>query len=120
MKYYDANNPYANYSYPASMYYQTPVGMPQPQQTMTTPGTLPLEQSYIENILRMNLGKKVTIHMTFEGNNTKIFKGRLEAAGKDHIIISDPETGHRNLLLMIYLDYVTFDEKLDYSYPYPG
>ncbi len=86
-----------------------------------TPGTLPMEQSYIENILRLNLGKKATIYMTFEGNrewNAKIFTGILEAAGRDHIIISDQDTGKRYLLLMVNLDYITFDEQLNYSYPF--
>ncbi|WP_243735020.1 spore coat protein GerQ [Paenibacillus turpanensis] len=85
------------------------------------PGLLPTEQSYIENILRLNLGKIATIYMTFENNkewNAKVFKGRLEAAGRDHIIISDPQTGMRYLLLMVNLDYVTFDEELQYTYPY--
>jgi spore germination protein Q len=63
--------------------------------------------------------------MTYENNrewNAKIFKGRLEAAGRDHIIISDPATGTRYLLLMVNLDYATFDEELQYTYPYgtPG
>lgn len=83
-------------------------------------GQLPLEQSYIENILRLNLGKIATIYMTFENNrewNAKIFKGRLEAAGRDHIIISDPSTGMRYLLLMVNLDYITFDEELNYFAP---
>jgi spore germination protein Q len=84
------------------------------------PGQLPLEQSYIENILRLNLGKVATLYMTYENNrewNAKIFKGRLEAAGRDHIIISDPQTGMRYLLLMVNLDYITFDEQLNYFYP---
>jgi len=84
------------------------------------PGQLPLEQSYIENILRLNLGKIATFYMTFENNrewNAKIFRGRVEAAGRDHIIISDPQTGMRYLLLMVNLDYVTFDEELNYFYP---
>jgi spore germination protein Q len=87
------------------------------------PGLLPVEQSYIENILRLNLGKIATIYMTFENNkewNAKVFKGRLEAAGRDHIIISDPQTGMRYLLLMVNLDYVTFDEELKYSYSFGG
>ena len=78
------------------------------------------EESYIENILRLNLGKIATVYMTFENNsqwNAKIFKGRLEAAGRDHIILSDPTTGMRFLLLMLNLDYVTFDEELNYEYP---
>lgn len=79
------------------------------------------QESYIENILRLNLGKHVTIYMTFENNtdwNAKTFKGKLQAAGRDHIIISDPQTGKRYLLLMIYLDYITFDEPIEYAYPY--
>jgi spore germination protein Q len=85
------------------------------------------EQSYIENILRMNLGKVATVYMTFENStqwNSKIFKGVIEAAGRDHIILSDPKTGMRYVLLMVYLDYITFDEPLNYFYPtpqpYPG
>ena len=78
------------------------------------------EQSYIENILRLNLGKMVSVYMNFENSQwgSKIFKGKLEAAGKDHIIISDPQTGIRYLLLSIYLDYITFDEEINYYYPY--
>jgi spore germination protein Q len=85
------------------------------------PGMLPLEQSYVENILRLNRGKLATVYMTFENNrewNAKIFKGIIEAAGRDHLILSDPQTGKRYLLLMVYLDYITFDEELDYEYPF--
>lgn len=81
---------------------------------------LPMEESYIENILRLNLGKMATIYMTYENNsqwNAKVFRGVLEAAGRDHIIISDPKTGMRYLLLMVNLDYITFDEELQYTYP---
>ncbi|CAG7652349.1 spore coat protein GerQ [Paenibacillus allorhizosphaerae] len=100
----------------------SPQGYPVPTPTAPSmPGQLPLEQSFIENILRLNLGKIATIYMTFENNsewNAKVFKGRLEAAGRDHIIISDPQTGMRYLLLMVNLDYITFDEPLQYTYPY--
>ena len=91
------------------------------QQQPQIPGMLPLEQSYIENILRLNRGKLATVYMTFENNrewNAKIFKGIIEAAGRDHIILSDPQTGKRYLLLMVYLDYITFDEELEYDYPF--
>lgn len=87
------------------------------------PGMLPLEQSYIENILRLNKGKLATVYATFENNtewNAKIFKGLIEAAGRDHLILSDPQTGQRILLPMIYLDYVTFDEEIEYEYPFGG
>ncbi|HIT49543.1 MAG TPA: spore coat protein GerQ [Candidatus Pelethenecus faecipullorum] len=101
---------YTNY-YPGNTYYP----QMQPQNTDMTD-----EQSYIENILRLNLGKMVSVYMNFENSQwgSKIFKGKLEAAGKDHIIISDVQTNMRYLLLTIYLDYVTFDEEINYYYPY--
>jgi spore germination protein Q len=119
-------------SFPQAMYQQqmVPSGTPAGPLTQVapatlpgsmTPGGLPVEQSYIENILRLNLGKIGTFYMTYENNtqwNAKIFKGTLEAAGRDHIIISDPKSGMRYLLLMVNLDYATFDEPLQYSYPY--
>ena len=98
--------------YYPSFYPQQPTQPAQPQFTD--------EQSYIENILRLNLGKEISAYMNFENSQygSKVFKGRLEAAGKDHIIISDPLTGTRYLLLSIYLDYITFEEEINYYYPY--
>ncbi len=95
-----------------------------PQQPVATPGVpgmLPIEESYIENILRLNKGKVATVYTTFENNrewNAKVFKGVIEAAGRDHLILSDPQTGMRYLILMIYVDYVTFDEEIEYEYPF--
>ncbi len=117
--------PYATYGYPGQ-YGQAGPQVPQfPQQqqqqqgvAQNIPGMLPIEESYIENILRLNRGKVATVYMTFENNrewNAKIFKGVIEAAGRDHLILSDPQTGMRYLLLMVYLDYVTFDEELQYD-----
>jgi spore germination protein Q len=80
-------------------------------------GQLPLEQSYIENILRLNKGKQATVFMTYERNSslgTQSYTGIIEAAGRDHVIISDPESGKRYLLLMIYLDYVEFPGEINY------
>nr|WP_261800567.1 spore coat protein GerQ [Paenibacillus sp. PAMC21692] len=100
-----------------------------PSGSYMTPGggnmvTLPaMEESYVENILRLNRGKLATFYMTYENNsewNAKIFKGIIEAAGRDHIIISDPSTGMRYLLLMLNLDYVTFDGPINYEYPFHG
>ncbi|MFS0654002.1 spore coat protein GerQ [Bacillus sp. 179-C3.3 HS] len=98
--------------------FQIPSG---PIYQQNVPGQLPLEQSYIENILRLNRGKVATIYMTFEASkewNSKIFRGVIEAAGRDHIIISDTKSGTRYLLLTIYLDYITFDGEIQYDYPY--
>ncbi|WNR45599.1 spore coat protein GerQ [Paenibacillus roseipurpureus] len=127
------NNPYPAYPVPTAITNQfvpqTPAGsvLTPPgsglQTGVNTPGLPAIEESYIENILRLNLGKMATLYMTYENNsqwNAKIFKGKLEAAGRDHIIISDPVTGMRFLLLMVNLDYITFDEELNYAYPFRG
>ncbi|MEK3882881.1 spore coat protein GerQ [Paenibacillus sp. PL2-23] len=111
--------------YPSSAQVPPPV----PSGAFVTPAggsivTLPaVEESYVENILRLNRGKLATFYMTYENNrdwNAKIFKGVIEAAGRDHIVISDPATGMRFLLLMLNLDYVTFDEPINYEYPFHG
>jgi spore germination protein Q len=87
---------------------------------METPGVPFQEQSYIENILRLNLGKVATVYMNFENSQwgSKIFKGYLTAAGRDHIILKDLQSETRYILLMVYLLYVTFDEDIDYEYPF--
>lgn len=80
--------------------------------------SLPMEQSYIENILRLNKGKKVRVHMTFPDSNDyrdREFVGIIEQSGRDHIILSEPSTGIWQLLLMIYVDFISFDEKINYS-----
>ena len=76
------------------------------------------EESYIDNILRLNKGKKVKIHITIPGTNElqdKIFDGIIEQIGKDHIVVSSPETGNWYLILIIYITFITFDERINYN-----
>lgn len=83
--------------------------------------SLPMEQSYIENILRLNKGKKVKAYFSYPDSTEwrdRIYEGIIEEAGRDHLIMSDPKTGRWWLLRMIYLDYVDFDEKINYSHDY--
>ena len=82
---------------------------------------LDLEQSYIENILRLNKGKLATLYFSYPDSvewRDRTYTGIIEAAGRDHIIVSDPKNGRWYLLLMIYLNYVDFDEKINYSPEY--
>lgn len=91
-----------------------------PQPTLPNP-TLPVEQSYIENILRLNKGKIGTFYFTYTDSQEwrdRVYKGVIEAAGRDHLIISDPKTGKRYLFQMIYFDWAEFDEEIIYAYPY--
>ena len=79
------------------------------------------EQSYIENILRLNAGKKAKLHVTVPGSKEwqdRVFEGIIEQSGRDHIIMSNPQTGEWYLVLMIYLDFVTFEEPIYYKKQY--
>ncbi|MBM7580328.1 spore coat protein GerQ [Jeotgalibacillus terrae] len=99
--------------YPNVQYYGQQQAQPQARPRV--------EESYIENIFRLNRGKPTTVYMTFENNkewNAKIFKGIIEAAGRDHLILSDPNTGKRYLLPLIYLDFATFEGEIEYEYPF--
>lgn len=99
-------------------YMPMPAQGPVPGQPATP--SRPVEESYIENIFRLNRGKMVTVYTTFENNkewNAKVFRGRIEAAGRDHLILSEP-SGKRYLIPLLYLDYATFDGEIAYEYPY--
>ena len=76
------------------------------------------QQSYIENILRHNKGKKVKVYVSYpdsENCRDKVFDGILEQAGRDHIILRDPSNGNWYMILMIYLNYVEFCEPIAYT-----
>ena len=72
-------------------------------------GNVQDEQSYIENILRLNKGKRAKAYFSFPDSNEwrdKVF------------VMSDPKTGKWSLILLIYLNFVEFDEKINYSHAY--
>ena len=103
------NNYYPNY--------QMPSGYPNQEYAPTAYTMNNNEQSYIENVLRMNKGKVGKFYFTFPDSNDSrdvIFSGVIESATRDHLIISNPSTGKWYLLQMIYFDYCEFDEKINY------
>lgn len=76
------------------------------------------EQSYVENIIRINKGKMAKFHVTIPGSiewQDRVFNGIIEQAGRDHVIISNPNTGEWYLILLIYLNFVTFEEPINYN-----
>ena len=106
-------------------YYQTPVFINDIERDTNNPiipdnnySTLTMEQSYIENILRNNIGKKVRVHASFSDSiewRDRVFTGIIELAGRDNLIISDKENDKNYLILMVYLDFVEFDEEITYA-----
>lgn len=99
----------------------------QNQVVNTPPGNisveqaLPMEQSLIENILRLNKGKKVKAYVSYPDSSAwqnKIYDGVIEEAGRDHVVIRDTNSGAWYLIRIIYLNYVEFEEKINYVNPY--
>lgn len=113
----NSNTPYSNTNMPYNVPNQQSV--PSYEQTQKSNNlVLPEEQSYIENILRLNRGKMAKFHITVPGSiewQDRVFTGIIEQSGRDHIIVSNPNTKEWYLILMIYLDFVTFDEEINYN-----
>lgn len=102
-------------------FYKSP-NYQEPLNLSTAPiGNVDMEQSYIENILRLNKGRKVNAYVSFPDSTewkNKIFSGLIEEAGKDHLIIKEVTTGKWYLIRILYLDYVEFMEPINYSHAY--
>ncbi len=79
------------------------------------------EQSYIENILRLNKGHIANAYVSFPDSSewkNKKFTGLIEEAGKDHLVIKDTNTNAWYLIRLIYLDYVEFPDPINYLKEY--
>ncbi len=88
---------------------------------ITKKTTLPTpiaEQTYLENILRLNIGKLGTFYFTYSGSNDyrdKAYKGIIEQVGRDHFVIKDPKNQQNYVLLFVYMDWAQFDEPIQYN-----
>ncbi len=91
---------------------------PEQEISNNTQNNLPMEQSYIENILRMNLGKEAKVFCSFPDSTEwrdRIYDGILEQAGKDHLVMSSPSLGDWYLIPMIYVNWVEFEEAINFK-----
>ena len=89
---------YQNPTFPGNNYQttQTPPGNISINDVSNTSIPLTMEQSYIENILRLNKGRKVKAYVSYPDSSAwqnKIYEGIIEEAGKDHLIIYDNGVG---------------------------
>ena len=78
-----------------------------------------VEQTYLENILRLNIGKLGTFYFTYTRSNDwrdRAYKGIIEQVGRDHFIISDPKNNKHYLFQFVYFDWAEFDEELNYHF----
>ena len=106
-------NPYSDYTTYNALNRQTIV----PNQS-NLPGITTNNQdeyaSYAEQILKMNIGKKVKVYVSLAGAielRDLIFEGTIEAVGRDFLLIKSKD----NLSFMlwsIYIDFIEFNEPI--------
>lgn len=71
------------------------------------------ERIYSEDLLQKNIGKTVTVYLTFENNkqwNARTVTGKLREVGRDFILVKDRQTGKDQMYLNINVDYIVFDD----------
>ena len=69
----------------------------------------------IEKLLKINKGKKINIYTFLENKTEKEFKGILENIEKEFINISEPSTGKWYIIPIRIIEYISFDENINYS-----
>lgn len=94
--------------------------MPAGNVAFTTAG-IRGEESYIENLLRLNRGKEAVFHFTVpsaqvagQEGNTVVVRGVVVEAGRDHAVIREFQTDHYFLFPMVYFDFARFEEPITY------
>lgn len=71
------------------------------------------ERTYSEDLFSRNIGKTVTVYLTYENNeqwNAQIVTGVIREVGRDFLLIREQKTGKDIMLLNININYVVFDE----------
>lgn len=93
-----------------------------PSQSSSAPGVggnsyFEQNASYAENILSMNIGKKIKVYMSFGDSiewRDKIFEGILETWGRDFLLLSDKKNNKWFMVWNIYINYIEFTEEVSF------
>lgn len=76
-----------------------------------------IAQTYVENILRINIGKYGRFYFSYEDSaewRDRMYRGVIEQVGRDYFVVHDTVTNKRFLLPLIYFNWAEFDEDLNY------
>ena len=74
------------------------------------------QRDYAENLFKANIGKRLEVYVSFSDSiewRDSIFKGILEDAGRDFLLIRDENSNKRYVLWNVYLDYVVFEGEVN-------
>lgn len=76
------------------------------------------EQTYLENILRLNIGKLGTFYFTYTGSEDwrdRVYKGIIEEVGRDHFVVRDPKNQKYYIFQFVYFVWTEFDEPINFN-----
>lgn len=113
MNYFDDLNPYFVRQEPTEENMIEPISATGPS---FDPGAVP--QSYIGNIIRLNIGKLGSFYFTFSDSEKwrdEVFVGVIEEAGRDYFVIKDMESEDRYLLPLVYFLWAKFKGAITYQ-----
>ncbi len=68
-------------------------------------------EKYIEDVLKNNIGKRVKVYCTFTDSDVKTFEGIISNIGSDYLVLNDPVNNKWITVLLIYINYVEFEEE---------
>ena len=83
------------------------------QESITSIENNNTKDNQINDILKNNKGKKINISMSYHNNEKELYNGIIEYVSNNYLIISNPETSSYYLLLLKYLNYIEFEEKIN-------
>ena len=75
----------------------------------------------LDDILKINKGKKVSVYTSFKNSNEwkdKIFTGIIEDSYKDYIVLSDPKTGTWYIIPIKCIGFIKSEECINNKQEY--
>ena len=73
-----------------------------------------LENSFVNAVLKTAVGKEAKYYFTYPDSikwRDMVYDGKLLVVGEDYMVVRETSTNHLHVLLLLYLEYVVFEEE---------
>lgn len=71
-------------------------------------------ESFINSVLRTAIGKEARFYFSYPDSikwRDMVYEGKIEVVGEDYLVVREKQTNHLHVLLLLYLEYVVFEEE---------